>query len=169
MKLAVILICLISLALAAVAIASEMEDDPKPVTAQIGISLKHCHPGDKAVIHVVPIPKNSHRKEGWFTTTNSVLLLDDLSMIPEGVVRFDIQSVCRGMTSQVRVAYFDLQRPPPPPVVDLVIIDDGPIPPLPPGVVMTNMPLPDASIDFGSYKDLQLMKQYFQKTGRRSQ
>lgn len=168
----------ILLVLAAIAFADETEEEPIPVTMEEGFSLTHCHPGDAAQIKVIPIPMNAVRVRGWFTTTNSILTLKDLSMLPSGLNRLEVQSICRGMTGEVTSVVIDLQRPPPPPKVararvikpSAVPIRTGPpewppLPPMPPGMAQM-MPLPNAETNIMSYKDSVLMREYYSRPRR---
>lgn len=102
------------------------------ISESSAIEIKHCHDGDAAAIHVIG------KTEGWFKTTNSVLALKDLSMIPDGTNTFEIQSLCEGRTGAVRVVSFNLKRPPPAPKVlrRSLVRFDSPPPPIPPGLVM---------------------------------
>lgn len=156
--------------------AALAEDEPLEITKDAALSIQHCHAGDKAVIHVVPIPINARRAEGWMITTNAVLGLPELSMLPEGLIRLEIQTVCRGLTGEVGRVVIDLRRPPPPPAVSRVGVQKPsavplrfgavPAPPLPPGLALA---LPGAETNRMSYEDAQLMRRYYSKTGRRSQ
>lgn len=182
MKSLVILAVLAVLAL--LSAADETEEDPRPVSGEVGLAIIHCHPGDRAVIHVIPIPENDSRRGGWFSTTNDVLNLEDLSMLPSGLNRLEIRSVCRGLTGAVATATIDLRRPPPPvklasararkrgstnsPVPLRMDLARTPLPPMPPGMA-ERMPLPDGETNRMSYKDSQLMKAYYSKPGRRNQ
>lgn len=177
-----VIILLVLVALAAVAGADDTEEDPTPVTKDAGLRLTHCHPGDVAWIHVIPLPENENRRGGWFQTTNTVLTLGDCSMLPEGLNRLEVRSICRGMTGEVSTAVIDVQRPPPPPKLGRAKIrrahtnsvpvrfasapERPPFPPTPPGMVM---PLPDGATNKISYHDQQLMQNYYSKLGRRSQ
>lgn len=179
-----IIILLVLAVVAAVSAADETdEEDPKPVSKEVGLALNHCHPGDPAHITVIPIPENEVRRGGFFTTTNNLLSLRDLSMLPSGLNRLEIRSICRGLTGEVQNVVIDLQRPPPPPKVTsrrvpravtnhvpvrAVVTNAPPLPPLPPGMAGA-MPLPNAETNKVSYKDSQLMKNYYAKQGRRSQ
>lgn len=179
------LILLILSLLAICAAADETDDEPKPVSADVGLQIKHCHPGDSALVTVTPIPENDNRRGGFFVTTNNLLVLRDLSMLPSGLNRLQIQSICRGMTGEVANVVVDLRRPPPPPKLELMelvkvrrvrpgspvplrssVTNKVPSPPLPPGLVMA---LPDAETNRMSYKDSQMMKAYYSKPGRRNQ
>lgn len=172
--------------MAVISAADETEEEPKPVSADLGLRIYHCHPGDRAVIHVMPIPENDARVQGWFSTTNEVLSLWDLSMLPSGLNRLEVQPVCRGLTGEVRTVVIDLQRPPPPVKIESVRIrrpkapspvptrmthetNEAPqFPPIPPGMAGL-LPLPDAATNRISYHDQQLMKAYYSKPGRRNQ
>lgn len=118
-----------------------------PLTPEIGIELSLCHEHDKAMIHVIPIPLATNRNEGWFTTTNKTIKLSDLSMLPDGTNRLDIQTICRGKTSEVTSILFDLQRPPPAPVISLVWNEGTNKPIYPPAVPGMVLPLPNGSIN----------------------
>lgn len=171
---ALILIILAILAIAAT--ADETEEDVKVIKGDIGIDISKCHPGHETLVHVIPIPINDRRAEGWFKTTNSVLSLRDLSMLPDGLNRIEFQNVCRGSTGELSSAVFDLQRPPPPPKVVVKLIrpkrtnssvplrfsapSQPMMPPMPPGMAQ-HMPLPDAETNKMSYKDSWLMRQYY--------
>lgn len=182
------MILLVVLAVMAICAFADDTEDPMPVSADLGLAIGHCHPGDRAVIRVIPIPENDSRLGGWFSTTNDVLAMKDLSMLPSGLNRLEIRPVCRGLTGEVRTAVIDLQRPPPPvklavvrvkrpagtnsPVPTRMTAARGrewpPLPPMPPGMA-EKMPLPDAETNRVSYKDSQLMKAYYSKPGRRNQ
>jgi hypothetical protein len=174
MKLAILLV------LAAIALISwgdEADDEPRPVSSDLALALSPCHPGDRAVIHVIPIPANDRRSEGGFSTTNNVLTLRDFSMLPDGLNRLEVRRVCRGLTGEVSKVVIDLRRPPAPvkfgtvrvkkpSPVPLRAARTPPAPPLPPGLVPA---LPDAQTNRMSYQDSQLMKAYYSKPGRRNQ
>jgi hypothetical protein len=162
-----------------------MTDPVRPVSNSVGLSINHCHPGDRAVIHVIPIPENDVRLGGWFSTTNDVLKMDELSMLPSGLNRLEVWPVCRGLTGEVSHVVIDLQRPPPAIKFGTVRVNKPastnspvplrmaaktarewpPMPPLPPGMAGM-MPLPDAETNRVSYKDSQLMKVYFSRQRR---
>jgi hypothetical protein len=187
------MLILVVLALVAVvAAADETDEEPKPVSKEVGLALAHCHPGDTALIHVIPIPENEVRRQGWFSTTNDLMTMGDFSMLPSGLNRLEIRPVCRGLTGEVSTVVIDLKRPPPPikvgsrrvrpPVSTNSIVptrfnasstpDPIPLPPMPPGMA-SSLPLPDeqhgASTNKMSYRDMQIMKNYYAKQGRRSQ
>lgn len=176
------ILLLVLAAIAMVAIADDTdEEQPRRVSARMGITLESCHPGvDEVLIHVIPIPENDVRRGGWFRTTNTVLFLKDLSMLPAGLNRLEAQPVCRGLTGEVHSFVIDLMRPPPPikvgskrapentnspvpvrfahrPVIQL--------PPLPPGMAGM-MPLPDAETNRVSYHDQELMRRYYSRQKR---
>jgi hypothetical protein len=175
------LLLLVLAAIAMVACADDTDDEqPRRVSARMGITLESCHPGvDEVLIHVIPIPENDVRRGGWFKTTNTALFLKDFSMLPSGLNRLETQAICRGLTGEVRSIVIDLQRPPPPVKVASVRAPantNSPVPvrfaarppqiqspPLPPGMVM---PLPDAETNRMSYKDSQLMKAYYSRDRR---
>lgn len=180
-------IALVVLAILALyAAADETEEEPKPVSKDVGLQINHCHPGDSAFITVIPIPENDVRCGGMFNTTNTILTLDDLSMLPSGLNRLQIRSVCRGLTGEVSSVVIDLQRPPPPPKLSIRKVrrvapaspvptrfnttsnTSPPMPPLPPGMAGM-LPLPGGATNRISYKDQVMMKAYFSKPGRRSQ
>lgn len=167
-----IIVLMVLAILTLLSLADETEEEPKAITKDIGLTIEHCHPGDEATVHVIPIPKNPRRVEGWFNTTNSLISLSDLSMLPTGLNRLEIRTICRGMTSEVYSAVFDLQRPPPKPRVGRKLIHEDTnnisMPPMPPGMAMT-LPLPGGETNHGTYKDLTMMKRYFETNKRRSQ
>lgn len=146
------------------------EEFPKGITEEIGLVLEHCHSDDSATIHVTPIPKNQQRVEGTFTTTNTLLTLRDLSMLPDGLNRLDIRTVCRGLTSAPSTMVIDLQRPPPKPRIGRRMLSAATnqvsAPPIPPGIFLA---LPGGATNHGTYQDLELMKRYFEGNKRRSQ
>jgi hypothetical protein len=164
--------------LAMVAAADDVEEEPREVTDKIGVTLESCHPGvDEVLVHVIPIPENATRLSGWFKTTNTVLFLKDLSMLPSGLNRLEVQSICRGLTGEVQSAVIDLKRPPPRPKIgsrrapahtnSLVPVrlthPPIPLPPIPPGMVM---PLPNAETNRVSYQDKELMRRYHARQRR---
>lgn len=102
------------------------------ISPDSGIAISHCHPGHFVSIHVYG------QTEGWFKTTNDFLTLKDLSMIPDGTNLFEIRSICRGMTSEVSVVQFNLQRPPPKPRIEKRRVRPYriPAPPIPSQLVM---------------------------------
>jgi len=142
------------------------------ISTNSAISIARDHPGDLFVLHFVPIPMNESRVGGWMITTNSVLKFSDLSMVPDGLVRLEVQTVSRGMTSEVSSAVYDVRRAPRKPRLGRIFsgtpTNQPPSPPLPPGLASL-MPLPGAETNKISYQDQQLMNAYFAKTGRRSQ
>lgn len=158
--------------------AGEDSEEPMPVTSEAGFSISHCHPGDYANIHVIPIPINEVRHGGRFSTTNAILTLKDLSMLPSGLNRLEVQSVCRGMTGEVTSVVIDIQRPPPPPKIQRAVLlkpsavpirsgppEWPPLPPMPPGMAAA-MPLPNAETNKMSYKDSVLMREYYSRARR---
>lgn len=186
-----ILVVLALVAVVAAADDTETDEEPKPVSKEVGLAIAHCHPGDLALIHVIPIPENETRRQGWFSTTNDLLAMGDFSMLPSGLNRLEIRPVCRGLTGEVSTVVIDLKRPPPPvkvasrrvrtpvstnsPVPIRMAADQTPsipMPPMPAGMAGA-LPLPDeqhgASTNKMSYRDMQIMKNYYAKQGRRSQ
>lgn len=123
-----------------------------PITADIGIAIEHCHPGDRALIHVEPLHPSPKAVEGWFQTTNALLTLRNLTMVPDGTNIMEIRTVCRGMTSEVSTVMFEIRRTPPAPRVSLRNANPKPIPipPLPNGAAM---PLPSVPLRNQSYDD----------------
>lgn len=113
------------------------------LTAQIiltdsnGLSIHACHADDSVMVEVAPV--NTNRLGGLFVTTNRVLRLRDLSMIPSGTNVFKMRTICAGSTGDVREVTVVLRRPPPMPNVWLVV---DALPPLPPGMIL---PLPNAT------------------------
>lgn len=165
-----LVILVILVAIAIVCAADETDDEaPKLVTGDIGIEFEMCHPGDEVTIHVVPIPQNEHRREGWFKTSHALLTLGDLTMLPDGTNKFEVRTICRGQTSEVSVAFYNLQRPPPKPKIrrrsltktNLVLQ----FPPMPPGLIPA---LPDeASRSHAEF--MQRLKNAQERGYRRSQ
>lgn len=179
-------VVLVILSLLALCAAADETEDPMPVSKEAVLAITRCHPGDPVLIHVTPIPENAARLQGWFTTTNDMLNLRDLSMLPSGLNRLDLRTVCRGLTGEVSSVVIDLQRPPPPPKVSsrrvrkvpapspvptrFSTASNGPppFPPIPPGMAGM-LPLPGSPTNKISYHDQAMMKAYFSKQGRRSE
>lgn len=140
--------------LALCAAADETEDEiPKTITKDIGLGIEICQPDGLVEIHVVPIPRTERRVEGWFNTTNTLLTLTNaaMSMIPSGLVKFEMRSICQGQTGETSVVYLDIVRPPPKVKVSRRLLSKGtnePVPPLPPGLVPA---LPDGNDPFQGY------------------
>lgn len=111
------------------------------VTEDAGIGIVKCHAEDHALVEIVPLDPAPHRVGGFFTTTNRLLVMSDLTMTPTGTNLAKIQMVCSGSTSPVKTVQFTIRRPIPPPRVKRAhkIVDDGITPPVPGGMAI---PLP---------------------------
>lgn len=101
------------------------------LTATNGIEIAHCHAGDPARIHVVPVHPETNRVGGWWTTTNCVIRLRDLSMIPNGTNVMEIRTLCNLSTSQPVFVRFIILRTPKPPRVALWTMPEDWNPPSP--------------------------------------
>lgn len=108
-----------------------------------GLTIHACHDDDAVMVEVQPL--NPNRVGGIFLTTNRVLRLRDLSMLPSGTNLLKMRTICAGSTSDVREATVVLRRPVPMPRIG--VMTDA-LPPMPPGFVM---PLPN-STNHASYQ-----------------
>ncbi len=132
------------------------------LTSTNSLEIRHCHADDRAMIEVVPA--NSNRYGGMFVTTNAILRLADLSMIPTGTNVFRIRTICAGATSEVQEITVVLRRPIPAP--RMAIVGDLPTLPMPPGLTPA---LPGGTNQDASYASyLERMKRV-QRGARRSQ
>lgn len=104
------------------------------ITPNEGIAIRHCHTNDTAFVEVVG--------HGMFTTDERLMTLKSppMTMIPNGTNIAHIQTICRGMTSEVAVVQFVIRRPVPAPRVGRGTTNVT-LPPMPPGFVM---PLPNS-------------------------
>lgn len=161
--------------LAVCAAADETEEEPVPISEVSGLEIISFCPGDEALVRVIPIPTNAARVGGLLITTNSVLTLNELSMLPPGLNRLEIQTIRNGLTGAVTSVVVDIQIPPPAPMVVPRLLnvrksgplklagESPPLPPMPPSFVP---PLPNASTNKISYHDAQLMKNYYSRRRR---
>jgi hypothetical protein len=126
---------------------------PRIIDTDHALEIQHCHPGDRAILHVQPLPSETDdRRSGWMTTTNTRLGLQELTMFPRGTNLLEIQTVCSGATSPMPLTMLIvIRRPPPPPKVELALARPWniPAPPLPGGLTL---PLPGAVTNHESYK-----------------
>lgn len=117
------------------------------VTEVDGVSIRHCHRGDYALMQINPVnftPVDSgvavHLRERLLTTTNERFFLRDFTMAQPGTNVLLIWTVCGGMTSAPVVVTVWVKRTPPAPRIGRAMVPmTGPYPPLPVGMIM---PLP---------------------------
>lgn len=125
------------------------------ITDKEGINLEYRMDEDVLTqIEVLHLKRGEWKPHGFFSlpypTTNTVLYLHDLSMIPTGTNQFHIRRIFGGVTSPVTVVQFLIQRPISAPVV-LKVERFPMLPPMPPGMVV---PIPEAT-NHASYVDWQ--------------
>lgn len=125
------------------------------LTETEGIGIRGCHPGDQAMVEVVPENPGPSRVGGMFLTTNALLTMKEpaMTMVPTGTNLARIRTICQGSTSEVREVRFVIRRLLPAPRVERrsLVATNPPTLPLPPGMTET-LPLPGGT-NFGSYRD----------------
>ena len=148
-----------------------------------GIAIKHCHPGDEAIIEVQPVDMKREgdgpgplRVGGFFSTTNRLITMREpaMTMVPTGTNRAYIRTVCSGATSEVTEILFTIRRTLPAPAVSRRSTMPGPVkpPPAPAGLIAkVSMPLPGPSTneDYGQFQKRLEEKLKKEQSKRRSQ
>lgn len=148
MKAAAVILFVLSLAAADIV-------DVGVITDTEGLAIKTCHPGDIAMVEVIPVNPAPDRVRGFFETTETLLTSKSppMTMAPTGTNIARIRTVCSGSTSEVREVRFVIRREIPAPkvargrVARPVVIAQ--YPPLPGGLVM---PFPNAT-NYSSYQE----------------
>lgn len=143
---------------------------PRIIDTDHALEIHHCHPGDRAILKVFPLPEETDdRRGGIMVSTNTTFTLADLTMFPRGTNRLDIQTVCAGATSRPITMFIVVRRPPPEPKVQYVLARpwELPMPPMPGGLIM---PLPGGVSSNESYTNYRARLDAALKQGtRRSQ